>query len=366
MALVPRNIRDLEPYRPGKSISALQRELGLTDVIKLASNENPLGPSPKALTAAQRALQAINRYPDPAGLPLREKLAERFRVKVDNVILGAGSEGIMSIIMRTFLLDEDEIISAAGSFIGFRVLAQASGNRVHWVPMRDNRYDLEAMAARINDYTKLIYIANPDNPTGSYITTAEFDRFMDRVPERVLVILDEAYFEYAQELPDYPDSMHYRYDNVITLRTFSKVYGLAGLRIGYGFAHENLISNLLKVKLPFAVTEPAMAAALVALDDEEYLQRSLVNNREGLQRLIPELKDLGYEVLPSATNFVTLLFPTPTDAEKFTNMLLHKGIIVRHLTAFGRPDAVRVTVGSPKEIDRLLEIVGSLPPIGRK
>ena len=201
-----------------------------------------------SIKAIKKSLTDLHRYPDSTGTRLR-KLAKHHNISTENVILGAGSEGIMSTIMRTFLLNDDELISASNSFIGFRVLANASGNKVKWVPMINNRYDLNAISKEINDYTKIVYIANPDNPTGTYITKEEFDNFYKNIPERVLVILDEAYFEYAENKKDYPNSMNYRYDNVITLRTFSKIYGLAGIRIGYGFAHGNLINSLMKVKL---------------------------------------------------------------------------------------------------------------------
>ena len=244
MPLVPRHIQELQSYKPGQNIAEIQRKLGLDKIIKLASNENPFGPSPLALEAVKQNLKENFRYPDAAAILLREKLAEKFDLTISNVTVGAGSEGVMSAIMRTFLRQGDEIIGAENSFIGFRVLANASGNRINWVPLKNYRHDLEAMTKCINEYTKLIYLANPDNPTGTYFTIDEFDEFMNRVPERVLIILDEAYFEYAQHLDDYPDSMHYRYDNVITLRSFSKAHGLAGFRAGYGFAHEDLIENL--------------------------------------------------------------------------------------------------------------------------
>ena len=225
MPLVPSYIQNLSNYVQGKPIEELQRELGLDHVDKLASNENSLGPSPKAIKAIQASMTNLHRYPDATGYELRTKLADRFNIKMDNVILGAGSEGVMSTIIRTFLLSDDELISAANSFIGFRVLANASGKKVHWVPMENYHYDLERMAEKVSDYTKIIYIANPDNPMGTYITKSEFDAFYAHIPDRVLIILDEAYFEYAHSKSDYPDSMTYRYDNVITLRTFSKAYG---------------------------------------------------------------------------------------------------------------------------------------------
>jgi histidinol-phosphate aminotransferase len=349
MPLVPAYIKRLSPYKAGKSAEELARESGLKRIVKLASNENPLGPSPRALAAAQRAMEEGHRYPDQRSLELRTALAQRFDVKLDNVITGAGSEGIMSAIMRTFLLDDDELISARGSFIGFRVLADASGRTTHWVPMKDYRYDLEQMADAINDYTKIVYLANPDNPTGTYFTVPEFDAFMERVPERVLVILDEAYFEYAQEKDDYPDSMHYRYDNVITLRTFSKVYGLAGLRVGYGFAHDELIGNLLKVKLPFEPSRPAQLAALAALEDEDHLAQSIRNNHDGKPLLEQAFQRLGLVTIPSAANFVTVRLADEEMAIKLTDGLLRRGVIVRHLGVFDWPDMIRITVGTPEE-----------------
>ena len=219
MPLVPSYIKKLKSYKPGKPIEEVQRELGLDDIIKLASNENPLGPSPKALSAIQNSMIESHRYPDASGYELRKKLSNRFNVNINNVVLGSGSEGIMSTIMRTFLLNDDELVSAQNSFIGFRVLANASGNKIHWVPMKNHHYDLESMADKITDYTKIVYIANPDNPMGTYITRKKFDAFYSHVPERVLIILDEAYFEYAESREDYPDSMTYRYDNVCLLYT---------------------------------------------------------------------------------------------------------------------------------------------------
>ena len=210
--------------------------------------------------------------------------------------------------MRTFLLRDDELISAKNSFIGFKVLANASGCRVHWIPMKKYCYDLEAMKEKINDYTKIIYIANPDNPMGTYITKQEFDSFYKHVPERVLIILDEAYFEFANEIQDYPDSMTYRYDNVITLRSFSKAYGLGGVRIGYGFAHESLVNNILKVKVPFEPSTIAQVAGHAALDDTKFLLKSIAINNEGKQFLSNELKKLGIKQIPSATNFITTLW----------------------------------------------------------
>ena len=337
MPLVPSYIKKLNSYKPGKPIGEVQRELGLNNIIKLASNENPLGASPKALDAIQEAMVECHRYPDASGYELRKKLSERFNVGIDNVVLGAGSEGIMSTIMRTFLLSDDELISAENSFIGFRVLANASGKRIHWVPMDQHHYDLEAMANKITDYTKIIYIANPDNPMGTYITKKEFDEFYSHVPERVLIILDEAYFEFAHGLEDYPDSMTYRYDNVITLRSFSKAYGLGGIRIGYGFAE--IIGKRI----------------FVNIDDKDFLSRTLELNEKGMKYIKGELELLEVRFIPSIANFITTIWESETKATNLTNDLLEKGVIVRQLTAFGWPNYIRISIGLEEENHRFIE-----------
>src|SRR5271166_4261902 len=221
MALVPPYIESLRPYEAGRGIDEVKREYGLTDVAKLASNENPLGSSPLALREIMRHMEGLNLYTN-GGLDLRRVLAQKFGVKTENVISGSGSEGIMSNIIRTFLCDEDEVLTTEAAFIGFQVLAKSRGVQYRTVPYRDWHYDLPALAHEINDHTKIVYLANPNNPTGTIFSKQEFDAFYKHVPERVLIILDEAYFEYAKDNPRYPDSMHYRYDNVITLRTFSK------------------------------------------------------------------------------------------------------------------------------------------------
>ena len=357
MPLVPKHIRSLQSYKPGRPIEDVRRELGLEHIIKLASNENPHGPSPMALEAVQSTLADNFRYPDASAFILREKLAGCFNLKIDNVVVGGGSEGVMSTIMRTFLRQGDEIIAADNSFIGFRVLANSSGNYANWVPLKNYHHDLPAMAEQINDYTKIIYLANPDNPTGTYFPKSEFDAFMSQVPERVLVILDEAYFEYACHLSDYPDSMHYRYDNVITLRTFSKVHGLAGFRVGYGFAHEDLIENLNKVKLPFEPSWPGQVAAVAALDDTEFIRQTVVNCHKGMIQLEKVFQRVGIKTIPSAANFFTLVFPCANEAHSFNETMLKKGIILRHLPGWGLPNCVRVTIGTEEENTYFLESI---------
>lgn len=360
MTLVPKHIKNLLPYKAGKPIEEVERQLGLKKIIKLASNENPLGPSKIAIKAVEKILLETHRYPDSNGYDLRSRLAKKFDLNIDNVIIGGGSEGIMSVIMRTFLSSKDEIIATKNSFIGFKVLANASGIKTNWVSMKNYHYSLESMANKINDYTKVIYLANPDNPTGTYFNKNSFDDFMSKVPNRVIVILDEAYFEYASDKADYPDSMHYRYDNVITLRTFSKIHGLAGFRVGYGFANSNLITNLMKVKLPFEPSTLGQVAACAALNDEKHLMDAIkINNSEKL-KLESFFKENNMEYIPSVTNFLTLRFGSSNKAENFCKNLLKKGVILRHLAGFGLPECVRVTIGLPNENKYLVNQIKKL------
>lgn len=355
LRLVPEYIEKLVPYQPGKPISEVQREFGLERVVKLASNENPFGPSPLAREAVMRALESAHHYPDASGYELRQALTRVYRVKFENTIVGAGSEGIMANIVRTFLHDDEEVLTSEGTFIGFMVLARSQGVPIRLVPLRDYGFDLEAMAEHITPRTKIIYLANPNNPTGTLFTRSAFERFYARVPPHVLIIQDEAYHEFVGADATYPDSQLYRYDNVITLRTFSKAYGLAGLRVGYGLAAETLIQQLLKVKLPFEPSSVAMAAGLAALEDREFLERTQANNAAGLARFYSAFARLGVPHVRSWANFVMLDLGTPERAEAICNQLLRRGIIVRHLRAFGLPHCIRVSVGLPEENDAFLE-----------
>src|ERR1700735_798782 len=359
MPLVPPYIENLRPYEPGRSIEDVRRTNGVERVAKLASNENPLGSSPRAVEAIARNLGALNYYPI-GGLDLRERLARECDLKVENVIAGSGSDGIMSNIIRAFLCDDDEVLSTESAFIGFQVLARSRGVAYRTVPYRNWHYDLEGLAAAVNDRTKIIYLANPNNPTGTIFTRQEFDAFYKHVPERVLIILDEAYFEYAQGNPRYPDSMHYRYDNVITLRTFSKVYGLAGLRLGDWFVPAELISNLLKVKLPFEPSTLAQIAGIAALDDREFVHRSLELNARGRRFLTESLRRMGLEVVPSEANFVMTPLDSPETARWMTEELLRRGVIVRPLGAFGLPHCIRISTGTGEENHMLIDALDPL------
>jgi histidinol-phosphate aminotransferase len=359
MALVPAYIESLRPYEAGRSIEEVQREFGICSVAKMASNENPLGPSPLAVKAIAGSLDKLHLYPN-GGLDLCCVLAREFDLKVENVIAGSGSEGIMSNIIRTFLCDEDEVLTTDAAFIGFQVLAKSRGVRYRTVPYKDWHYDLPALSREVNEHTKIIYLANPNNPTGTIFTKHEFDDFYQHVPDRVLIILDEAYFEYAKDNPRCPDSMHYRYDNVITLRTFSKIYGLAGVRIGYGFAHAELIANLLKVKLPFEPSTLAQAAGVAALADKEFLHRSLELNARGLRFLSESLHAMGLKVVPSEANFIMVLLSDEEQASRTVLDLMRQGIIVRPLKSFGLPQCIRISTGTDEENERCVEALQKL------
>lgn len=349
--LIPRHIRELQPYVAGKTLKEVVDEYNPSYISKLASNENRLGASPRAIEAAVASFSSVMNYPDPTAGALRDRIAQKLNVKRENVIAASGSEGVMSLVMRAFFHDHEEALTAAATFIGFVVLVNARGVRLRQVPLTsDYRFDLPAIADAITPETKIIYLANPNNPTGTYFTRVEFEAFMARVPSHVLVLLDEAYVEYTEGFDDFPDSLQYRLDNVITLRTFSKAYGLAGLRVGYGIGQEDLIANLIKVKLPFEPSAPAQAAALAAIDDEDFLKRSLEIVRTGKERLYRFLADQGMPYVKSVANSVMIIFDHEKDAIDYTDSMLRQGVVLRRLPAFGLPNCVRITIGLPEEM----------------
>ncbi len=299
-------------------------------------------------------MEALHRYP--TGLDLRGHLAKVFVTKIENVITGSGSESIMANIVRTFLSDDDEALTSEGTFFGFEVLARGRGIAFRTVPLRpDWHIDLPALAAAITSRTKIIYLANPNNPTGTIFSKADFDAFYQHVPAHVLIILDEAYFEYAKDNPGYPDSMSYRYDNVITLRTFSKAYGLAGVRIGYGFAHEELIGSLMKIKLPFEPSTFGNAAGIGSIDDREFLELSIQHNRQALQTVACGLSRLGFRPVGSEANFLMLPLESGEAAQHLTQSLVERGVIIRSLATFGLPACVRVSIGTDEENEFFLD-----------
>lgn len=349
--LVPEYLKSLKTYQAGKPIEEVAREKGLTNISKLASNENPLGPSPYAIREMTKGLWDLHRYPDMHAFALKSKLAQMYKLKLENIILGNGSEGIMGYIVRAFLAPGDEVLTAQNTFIGFYILARSVGAELKLVPLDDEyRFNVAALAKNITENTKIIYIANPNNPTGTYISKDEFDFLMKHVPPHVLVILDEAYFEFANGQADYPDSMDYRYDNVLTLRTFSKAYGLSGIRVGYGFGHEELISYLTKVKLPFEPNLIGQLGAVGALEDTPHLTRTLKNNRKRYHELMSFLLEHGFKPIKSVTNFVTIKTGSAAASDYLYESLLNEGVIIRPLKANEMPDFVRISIGTKDEM----------------
>lgn len=352
--LVPQYIKELNTYKAGKPIEELAREKGLTKIVKLASNENPLGAPPKVITKIKDALEKLQFYPDMHSFDLKEKLAKKYNLAHENIILGNGSEGIISYIMRSFVGPGSRIITSQSTFIGFEILSRSVGAELIQTKLTDDmKFDVQAIVDAVDDNTRVIYIANPNNPTGTYITTKEFEFLIENVPATTLIILDEAYFEFAKDQPDYPDTMKYRKDNILTLRTFSKSYGMAGLRLGYGFGHHDLISNLHKVKLPFEPSLLAQAAGVVALDCDDHLEKTLENNQRNYEKLFNFLSENGYTPIPSKTNFIT--FKADGFADELNQFLLNNGVIIRDLKQNGLPNYLRVSIGLDDECDFFIQ-----------
>ena len=351
--LIPDYIQGLAAYVPGKPIEEVEQDLKI-HAVKLASNENPLGPSPKAMAAARQALGEANWYPDGGSKRLREVLAGRYGVRPEEIFVGLGSSEIIDLASRVLLRPGLTGITSEGSFALFAIAIRASGGKLVQTPMRNYTFDLDAMAAAVTPETRVIYIANPNNPTGTAFGAAEFGVFLKKVPGDVLVVLDEAYTEYA-ERRDLPEAMEIfkQYNNLLTLRTFSKVYGLAGLRIGYGIGHPTLVAEMNKLRTPFNVTSVGQAAALAALDDLEHVRRSVEMNHAERTRLLEELQKSGLRPVASETNFVFVPL-AGLDAKSLCDELLHEGVIVRPLAWMGFPNAIRISVGNPEENSKLL------------
>ncbi len=360
--LVEPSIARIAPYEPGKPIEELERELGHAwgpgGAIKLASNENPYGPSPLGVAAAQAQLAAANLYPDGGSFALRTKLAARHGVDAAQILVGAGSNEIIDLLVQTFCGEGDEVVAPQYSFIAYKLAAEKNRRAFREAPTAASlQYDVDAILGAITPRTKLLFFANPTNPTGAYLGRAEFERLVEKLPERVLLVTDEAYFEYASA-EDYPDARRYlkRRARMATLRTFSKIYGLAGLRVGYMIASAELNDFVHRIRLPFNVAATAQAAALAALDDDAHVARARAGNAAELPRLSATLRALGLEVLPSQTNFILVGFGT-RDGRELYGALLHKGVIVRPMNGYGLPHHLRITVGTSAENERLVRAI---------
>ncbi|HKM17649.1 MAG: histidinol-phosphate transaminase [Firmicutes bacterium] len=343
----------IKPYVPGKHIDQVKQELGITDVIKLASNENPLGMGRLAAEAITASAAYTHLYPDGHCTVLREKLAGYLGVTKEQIIVGNGSDEVLKMIAQTFLTELHNVIIADPTFLEYSFVADLMGAEKLFVPLTDYRHDLKAMAAQIDSRTKIVFVCNPNNPTGTIVDSTELEWFLGQIPEHILVVVDEAYYEYVAN-PSYPQTLELlkHHPNLMITRTFSKIYGLAGLRIGYGVAGPEIINVMERVKEPFNVNRLAQAAACASLDDHEHLRRSIAVNEEGKQYLFQQFEMLNLRAVPTETNFV--LVDLERDARQVYYELMIRGIIVRPMDAFGLPSCIRVTIGAMEQNRRFI------------
>jgi histidinol-phosphate aminotransferase len=353
--LVPEYVLQNTPYQPGKPIEELERELGITDCIKLASNENPVGPSPKAVEAMEKAIHQANFYPDGGCFYLKNALSKKYGVTPAQIIVGNGSNEVIEIFMRTVLTPADDVVISQYSFIVYKLIAQAMGVKAVFVPVKqDYSHDLDAMVDAITEKTKIVFVDNPNNPTGTLVKREAFDKFMRRVPERVVVVADEAYDDYVE--PEiFPDSLHYLKTGrrIVILKTFAKIYGLSGLRLGYGFAPDELVDAMNRVRQPFNVNAIALAAGLAALSDDEHVRKSQEINEKGKAYLYKAFEEMGISYFPTYGNFMTI--DTGQDAGPVYEALLKLGVIVRPIKGYGLPNHLRMTIGTAEQNTRLVE-----------
>lgn len=354
LSLAVPGVRGLRPYEPGKSIEELEREYGISNAVKLASNENPLGPGPKALAAIRHWLPELGRYPDGNGFALKGALADKFAVAPEQLTLGNGSNEVLALIARAFVLPENEVVFSEHAFAVYALVTQAVGATARVIPTRDWRHDFEAMTRAINPRTRVVFIANPNNPTGTWAARQELEEFLQATPTDVLVVVDEAYFEYVDER-DYPNTISWlgRFPNLVVTRTFSKVHGLAGLRVGFGVSRPEIADLLNRVREPFNVNSLALTAAQAALSDDAHVSQSVAMNRAGMTQLSQAFSDMGLAYIPSVGNFISVDVGRP-GAEVY-GQLLREGAIVRPIANYGMPNHLRVTVGLTEENQRFLD-----------
>ncbi len=357
MIYIPEYVNSLQPYKAGKPIQELAREKGLERIIKLASNENPLGPSPKAMEAIQGAVGDIHRYPDPANWELVQALSRKYGIQPQHIICGHGTDALIGYAVGAFSEAGDEVLTSEGTFIGIYVSTQKQGRILKQVPLKDYRYDLDGILKAITPKTRIIFIANPNNPTGTMVNKIEFETFMDRVPSDVLVILDEAYYTYAGLFPEYPQGVSYWYDNMVVTRTLSKSYGLGGLRVGFAVGPDHVIDALYKVRYPFEPHWLAQVGAVAALDDDEFLARTVKTNTASLARMKERFAALGIEQVDSAANFILVLMPSQQFAADFYQRCLNHGLILRHVASYGVPNGIRINSGTEEETTIALDII---------
>ncbi|MBU1043832.1 MAG: histidinol-phosphate transaminase [Candidatus Omnitrophica bacterium] len=341
-------VAGIKPYIPGKPIEEVKREYKLKEVYKMASNENPLGPSPRAVSAIKKALAGINLYPDGSCFYLKKALSAKYKLDMENLVIGNGSDELIVLALHAFINKGDEVIIADPTFLVYKLAATLIEAKVISVPLKDFQYDLVSMKAKITKKTKMIFIANPDNPTGSYVNNKQVAEFLKALPKHVIVFFDEAYFEYAQNIKDYPDTLKYlNQGNIIVSRTFSKIYGLGGLRVGWAAASKEIIGYLNQVREPFNVNTLAQVGAIAALNDKAHIAKSRKLVEKGLKFFTQEFKMLDLFFVPSAANFI--LVKVGANSKIIYEKLLSKGIIVREMSAWGLKGFIRITIGNSKE-----------------
>lgn len=358
LSLATPGVAGLQPYHPGKPIEELERELGITGIIKLASNENALGPSPKVIDTLA-AIKDLYRYPDGNGFALKRALSEFHGVGPGQITLGNGSNDILDFVARAFLTDTHSSIYSEHAFAIYPIVTQAIGAEGIVVPAKNYAHDLPAMLAAIADNTRLVFIANPNNPTGTCLNATELKEFMDNVPDNVIVLMDQAYFEYTQT-EDYPNCIEWldEYPNLVVARTFSKAYGLAGLRVGYAVSHPDLVDLMNRVRQPFNVNSVALKTAEVALQDQDHIKRAIQFNRDGMQQVMAGLDSMGIHFIPSSGNF--LCIDMEQSSAPIYAQLLKAGVIVRPIEGYGMPNHLRVTIGLEQENDRFLSALAKI------
>lgn len=353
----PDYIKTLNPYKAGNQ-GLVELQKTLPKIINLASNENPLGGSPKALEAMVECAGQIALYPDPGGAEIVQAIADYEKVSPDRIVCGHGSESLIAHTVNSFADLGDEVLTGSSTFVGIFVKTNKLGRVIRTVPLKDYTFDLEAIYNAISDKTKIIYLANPNNPTGTMFNKSEFDEFITRVPENIVVVLDEAYYHYSHNLPGYPDGLDYNYPNLLILRTFSKSHGLAGLRVGYAIGPVELIQTIYKVKLPFEPSIIAQKAATAAVGDDDFVRLTVETNKVAIQMLQDKLTELGaFFPTPVVANFLIVIFPFPEIAVSFAGECFKRGILVRHTASFGLPQGVRISTGTVGEMEYALEII---------
>lgn len=360
MVEIPEHIQRLQSYRPGIPLEELARERGLTRIIELASNENPRGPSPKALAAVQETMDQSHRYPDPASPSLVHAISKWLCLNPAQIICGSGIDSLLGSIIITFSSEGDEILTSSGTFVGIYAHAGRLGRKLRQIPLRSWTYDLDGISRAISSRTKIIYLANPNNPTGTMFFRSDFKAFIEKAPEDVLVILDEAYEAYASHHPEYVRGIEFLRENLITVRTFSKVYGLAGLRVGYAVGHEKLIAELYKVRLPYEPSRPAQVAATTALFDKEYVKETVSLNQETMAKMQDFFKSIELPFIESLANFLMLPLPSSEIAFSLQQGCLNRGLVLRHLAPFGVPNGVRITTGTKDDISFALDVINEV------